>query len=165
MGEPRVLVVEDEGDVRKHVVRALEREGMTVDEAADGEEGWEVFSQFLHPVVVLDLRMPRRDGLALLRLIHDKRPETQVIILTGHGSKNDAIQALNLHAAAFLEKPPDLDAILEAVKSGWVEYQERTGVPVIGIGEVPEAPPDLDEVREALACIPPDALPLRRNRE
>lgn len=151
MGEPRVLVVEDERDIRKHIIRALEREGMTIDQAEDGEQGWNVFEQALHPVVVLDLRMPRRDGMALLRMIHDRRPETQVIILTGHGSKTDAIQALNLHAAAYLEKPPDLGALLEAVRAGWAEYQERIGVPLVPAGEEPEPPPDLDEVRRALA--------------
>jgi len=151
MGEPRVLVVEDESDIRKHVVRALEREGMTVDQAKDGEEGWNVFEQALHPVVVLDLKMPRRDGMALLRMIHDRRPETQVVIMTGHGSKADAIQALNLHAAAFLEKPPDLDAIIKAVQAGWAEYQERIGVPSSLAGQDEGPPPDIEEVRRALA--------------
>lgn len=151
MGEPRVLVVEDESDIRRHVVRALEREGMTVDQAPDGEQGWTVFERTLHPVVVLDLRMPRRDGLTLLRMIHERRPETQVIILTGHGGKDDAIQALNLHAAAYLEKPPDLDRLLAAVQAGWVEYQDRVAVPPIPIGEELEPPPDLEEVRRALA--------------
>lgn len=151
MGEPRVLVVEDEADIRKHVVRALEREGMTVDQAEDGEQGWAVFEQVLHPIVVLDLRMPKRDGMALLRMIHERRPETQVIILTGHGSKTDAIQALNLHAAAYLEKPPDLDAILAAVQTGWAEYQDRVGGPVLPAGKEVEPPPGLEEVRRALA--------------
>jgi two-component system, response regulator RegA len=159
MGEPRVLVVEDESDVRRHVVRALEREGMTVDQAQDGEEGWISFEQTLHPVVLLDLRMPRLDGMSLFKRIHDRRPETQVIILTGHGHKSDAIQALNLHAAAYLEKPPDIDAILTAVQAGWREYQERVGVPQ---SDAPEPPPDLEEVRRAFAEVPEDALPLRR---
>lgn len=150
MGEPRVLVVEDEGDIRKHVVRALEREGMTVDQAKDGVEGWDAFERALHPVVVLDLRMPRLDGMELLRRIHDRRPETQVVIMTGHGSKADAIQALNLHAAAFLEKPPDLDAIIQAVQAGWAEYQERIGVPFSLPGHDEGPPPGLEEVRRAL---------------
>jgi len=159
MGEPRVLVVEDESDIRKHIVRALEREGMTVDQAADGEQGWVAFEQALHPIVVLDLRMPKRDGLTLLRMIHDRRPETQVIILTGHGGKADAIQAVNLHAAAYFEKPPDLDAILAAVQSGWIEYQERIGVPVAPAGEDLGPPPDLEEVRRALAGTRRDPAP------
>ncbi|WP_437722828.1 response regulator [Sorangium sp. So ce861] len=151
MGEPRVLVVEDEVDIRRHVVRALEREGMTVDQAGDGEEGWNTFERELHPVVILDLRMPRRDGIELLRLIHNRRPETQVVILTGHGGKDDAIQALNLHAAAYLEKPPDIDALIEKVREGWAEYQERVGVPEVSLGATPEPPPDLEEVRRVLA--------------
>jgi DNA-binding NtrC family response regulator len=162
MGEPRVLVVEDEAKIRSHVVRALEREGMTVDQAEDGIQGWNSFEQTLHPVVVLDLRMPRRDGMELLRMIHDRRPETQVIILTGHGGKADAIQAVNLHAAAFLEKPPDLDAILEAVQAGWLEYQERIGVFPAMAGEGVEPPPDLEEVRRVLAGTRHDTDPLER---
>ncbi|WP_081427104.1 response regulator [Sorangium cellulosum] len=151
MGEPRVLVVEDEVDIRRHVVRALEREGMTVDQAGDGEEGWNIFERELHPVVILDLRMPRRDGIEMLRLIHNRRPETQVVILTGHGGKDDAIQALNLHAAAYLEKPPDIDAIIEKVRAGWAEYQDRIGVPEVALGATLEPPPDLEEVRRVLA--------------
>ncbi len=151
MGEPRVLVVEDEPDIRKHVVRALEREGMTVDQAEDGDKGWDAFEKTLHPVVILDLRMPGLSGMELLRLIRDRRPETQVVILTGHGGKADAIQAVNLHAAAFLEKPPDLKAILEAVRAGWAEYQDRTGVPEVPAGSEPEPAPGLDEVRRVLA--------------
>lgn len=161
MGEPKVLVVEDESDVRRHIVRALEREGMTVDQAEDGEEGWLAFQKVLHPVVLIDLRMPRRDGLSLLKLIHDRRPETRVIILTGHGSKDDAIRALNLHAAAYLEKPPDIDAILAAVEAGWQEYQERIGVQA---PDTTEPPPDLAEVRRVLAAVPEDQLPLRRTQ-
>lgn len=159
MGEPRVLVVEDESAVRRHVIRALEREGMTVDQAQDGEEGWSLFEQRLHPVVILDLRMPKRDGMALLELIRRRRPETQVIILTGHGDKADAIQALNLHAAAFLEKPPDLMAILAAVKAAWQEYQERVGV---SSTDLQEAPPDMEEVRRAFGEVPEGELPIRR---
>ena len=159
MGEPRVLVVEDESDIRRHVVRALEREGMTVDQAEDGEQGWNIFEQALHPVVVLDLRMPRRGGLALLRMIHDRRPETQVIILTGHGGKTDAIEALNLHAAAYLEKPPDLDAILAAVQAGWAEYQDRIGLPMVPNDEELDPPPDLEEVRRVLAGTRRDPTP------
>jgi DNA-binding NtrC family response regulator len=151
MGEPKVLVVEDETDIRKHVVRALEREGMTVDQAEDGEQGWDAFEKALHPVVIVDLRMPRLGGMELLRLIHARRPETQVVILTGHGGKGDAIEAVNLHAAAFLEKPPDLTAIIEAVRAGWAEYQERMGVLEVPAGSQPEPPPGLDEVRRVLA--------------
>jgi hypothetical protein len=56
-----------------------------------------------------------------------------------------------LHAAAFLEKPPDLDAIINAVREGWTEYQERIGIPPAPIGQEPEPPPDLEDVRRALA--------------
>lgn len=165
MGEPRVLVVEDEGKIRSHIVRALEREGMTVDQAEDGVQGWNSFEQTLHPVVVLDLRMPRRNGMELLRMIHDRRPETQVIILTGHGGKSDAIQAVNLHAAAFLEKPPDLDAILAAVQAGWLEYQDRIGLPLALGSEEAEPAPDLEEVRRVLAGTRRDPVPLDRKDE
>ncbi len=150
MGEPKVLVVEDENDIRRHIVRALEREGMTVEQAEDGEQGWTVFERGLHPIVVLDLRMPKRDGLSLLQLIHERRPETQIIIMTGHGTKTDAIRALNLHASAYLEKPPDLDALLAAVRAGWEEFQDRIGVPLALGPDEAGPPPDLEEVRRAL---------------
>lgn len=151
MAEPKVLVVEDEADVRRHVVRALKRERMDVAEAEDGEQGRERFDRNLYPVVLLDLRMPKLDGLALLEHIRHRQPETQVIILTGHGDKRDAIRALNLRAAAFIEKPPDIDQIIAAIRTAWDEYCDR-----IGVYEAPddEPPPDLEEVRQVLASVP-----------
>lgn len=154
---PTVLVVEDEEDVRRHLVRALRREGCAVDEAGDGPPACERFEAVLHPVVLLDLRLPSLDGLEVLRRIKSLRPESQVVILTGHGGKQDAVKGLNLHAFRFLEKPPDLDAILQAVRDAYDVYLELVGLEATD-EDTQGSTPTLEEVRSAMAAVPKDKL-------
>jgi DNA-binding NtrC family response regulator len=133
---------------------------MMVEEAADGEEGRLLFEKKLHPVVLLDLKMPRRDGLSLLEIIHAKRPETRVLVMSGHGTTRDVIRALNLRAAAYMEKPADLDTIIQSVWESWKEYCEQVGIPDALLANLPaeSAHPDLADVRRVLSKVPVDAL-------
>ena len=156
MSEIRVLVVEDEPGVRSHLVRALRREKMAVDEAPDGEAARAAFEQNLHPVILLDLRLPKLDGIAVLGIVRRLRPETQVVILTGHGGKEDAIQAVNLRAFRYLEKPPHVDDILEAIRAAHDEYLATTGM--VSEEESLDPVPTIEEVRAATAGIPEEAL-------
>ena len=144
----KILVVEDEEGVRRHLVRALRKEGCIVEEAADGEEAAEKFRQTLHPAVLLDLRMPKCGGIDVLRIIQRVSPATKVVILTGHGDKDDAIQALNLHAFRYLEKPPNIEDVVRALDEAIDGYAED-------IGFSPASPaepiPSLDDVHRATA--------------
>lgn len=90
----RVLVVDDEVEIRTMLVRRLQRAGYTVDEAGDGEEALALVDKNLPDVVVTDMSMPRLDGLGLLQALRTKDPELPVIVLTGHGSFDNAIQAM-----------------------------------------------------------------------
>ncbi|MBI2162860.1 MAG: response regulator [candidate division NC10 bacterium] len=90
----RVLVVEDDTEVRSLLAWHLRRQGCTVEEAEDGVEALSVIARSVPDVIITDMAMPRLDGLGLLKAMREKDPDLPVIILTGHGSLENAIQAL-----------------------------------------------------------------------
>ncbi len=92
--QARVLVVEDDTEVRSLLAWHLRRQGCTVEEAEDGVEALSVIERSVPDVIITDMAMPRLDGLGLLKAMREKDPDLPVIILTGHGSLENAIQAL-----------------------------------------------------------------------
>lgn len=100
-----LLLVDDEPGIRKVVGIALKDFGYEIYEAANGDEGLEVFRRERPPIVITDIRMPGMDGLELLRNIKAESPETEVILVTGHGDVDVAIEGLKLDACDFINKP------------------------------------------------------------
>jgi DNA-binding NtrC family response regulator len=107
----RVLVVDDEADLRSVVCDALQLEGYATSEAADGEAAMEVFRAVAPDAVLLDLQMPRKSGLVTLREIRALAPDVPVIILSGHGDVAAAVAAVQGGAFDYIEKPPDFERI------------------------------------------------------
>src|SRR5947209_13917192 len=101
----RVLVADDEEGLRSFVAEALELDGHEVVTAADGDEAAICLDRRAFDVVVTDLKMPGRDGLALLAKVRADQPETQVILLTAHGTVETAVQAMKSGAFDYLHKP------------------------------------------------------------
>jgi two-component system response regulator FlrC len=101
----RLLVVDDEEGVRSFIAETLEREVAEIVQAGDGDEaaGW--LDRQAFDVVITDLKMPGRDGLALLAKIRADQPETQVILLTAHGTVETAVEAMKKGAFDYLRKP------------------------------------------------------------
>jgi len=106
---PSVLIVDDDVVFRRVLARELAATGFQVAVRASGTEMEPALLTRDYDVVLLDLRMPGMDGLAALARVKDLRPLTEVVILTGHGSVESAVQALKLGAHDFLTKPCDLD--------------------------------------------------------
>ncbi len=104
----RILVVDDEAASRRGLRALLAREGDRVEEAADGAEALEKARTFRPAVVIADLVMPRMDGLALLAALQDDLPFAAVILLTGQGTIETAVQAMKAGAYDYLTKPVDL---------------------------------------------------------
>ena len=104
---PKVLVVDDELHERQGLVELLAVWGYQADTAADGQEALEKSAVLNPAVIVSDLRMPRLDGMELLRRIHETHPGVSFIILTGQGTIEEAVEATKLGAFNFLEKPVD----------------------------------------------------------
>ena len=101
----RILVVDDEEGVRSFVAESLEDEHDLVQTARDGDEAAALLDRQSFDVVVTDLKMPGRDGLALLSKIRAEQPETQVILLTAQGTVESAVQAMKSGAFDYLQKP------------------------------------------------------------
>src|SRR3954451_19428161 len=88
----RVLICDDEADIRLLFRTAFEREGAEVDEAADGDECLQQADAHPPDVVILDLMMPKRDGLSPLPLLHRQHPESAIVVVTAHAAL-DAFEA------------------------------------------------------------------------
>jgi DNA-binding NtrC family response regulator len=113
-----VLVVDDEPEVRASLSRYLRRLGCTVDEASDGEDALMQVANAVPDVVVTDMTMPRLDGLGLLKALRSKDSDLPVIVLTGHGTLENIIQAMKDGVLLdYLMKPlPDLALLEMAVR-------------------------------------------------
>jgi two-component system response regulator AtoC len=112
----RILIVDDEEIVRQTIGDYLGQAGLQVDVASDGQGGLDRIRAYDYDLALVDLRMPGMDGITLLGEIRELKPELSVVIVTGHGNMDSAIQALRLGAVDFLTKPNkllELDAVLE----------------------------------------------------
>lgn len=118
---PTVLVVDDEVLIRWSLSEGLSEAGYDVEEAADGREALKRLTDLDGEpcVVLLDLRLPDSGDLSLLSEIRRRRPDVPVVMLTAHGSLDDAAQATALGASAFLNKPFDVSRVIEVVASAW----------------------------------------------
>jgi DNA-binding response OmpR family regulator len=105
MSLPHIVVVEDEPAIRRGVVDALRVTGFTVTEAADGEAGLQAALRRDAGLVLLDLLLPRRDGLEVLAELRKTRPNLPVIVLTARGSEEDRVRGLKMGADDYVVKP------------------------------------------------------------
>ena len=106
-----VLVVEDKSSMREMLVMALDQANYCVDQAADGEEGMNSLKSKNYDLVVSDLKMPKMDGLELLKASRELHQPPAFIMITAHGSIPDAVEAINLGAFDFIEKPFELEEL------------------------------------------------------
>jgi len=112
----RLLIIDDEKNIREGLAEFLQGDGYDVVCAADGDEGWAVFNGGDIDLVITDLKMPRVSGDEILRRILARSPGFPVIILTGHGTVESAVAAMREGAWDFLSKPVDLDHLSLKVK-------------------------------------------------
>lgn len=103
--QEKILVIDDEKTALKMFRLFLDLYGFEIHTAECGEEGLEVFDRERPEIVLTDIKMPGMDGIEVLKEIKRRVPETEVIVITGHGDMDLAIQALNLDAADFINKP------------------------------------------------------------
>ena len=108
----RILVVEDEARIRAFIARAFQAEGFSVDVVADGEEGLALALTGSYTFVILDLLLPGRDGLEVLRDLQAHRPELPVLILSARTDLATKLRGFALGAVDYLDKPFALDELL-----------------------------------------------------
>ncbi|WP_243310694.1 response regulator [Fundidesulfovibrio agrisoli] len=111
----RVLVIDDEKPTLAMFELLLQAMGYEPSVAESGEQGLEIFAQGDFPIVLTDIKMPGIDGLEVLSRIKAMRPETEIIVITGHGDVELALAALNLRATDFIDKPISQSALTTAL--------------------------------------------------
>jgi len=114
---PTILVVDDEPSIRRTLREILEYENFDVEEAVDGDEALKKMRASQYDVVMLDVKMPKRDGMEVLEISRGEMPEVPVIMISGHGTIETAVEATKLGAFDFIEKPPDLNRMLLTVRN------------------------------------------------
>lgn len=114
----RILVIDDEKEVCDIFKKALNHEGYEVFTAVDGLSGLEIMKDKKPDIILLDLRMPKMDGIEVLQRIKKIDKNTVVIIITGYGSMDSARIALKLGAFDYITKPIDLDYVMAVIKDG-----------------------------------------------
>ena len=112
----RVLIVDDEEGMRNYLIVVLRKAGLETAEAPDGQAAYEMLCREPFDVVLEDLKMPRLDGLGLLRRIKEDFPQTAVVVMTAFSSWDSAVEAMRLGAFNYLRKPFDNDEIRAIVK-------------------------------------------------
>ncbi|HUF08218.1 MAG TPA: sigma-54 dependent transcriptional regulator [Rhodothermales bacterium] len=129
MARPRILVVDDEPSIRRTLREILEYEKYDVEESVDGEQVLEAVKSKRFDVVLLDVKMPKRDGMEVLRVLRSDFPQLPVVMISGHGNIETAVEATRMGAFDFIEKPPDLNRLLVTVRNaldrGVLEVENR----------------------------------------
>lgn len=113
----RILVVEDEKKVASFVKKGLEEESYAVDVSYDGEEGGYLAETNPYDLIVLDIMLPQKSGLAILRELRDKGINTPILLLTAKGSVEDKVAGLNAGADDYLAKPFVFSELLARIRS------------------------------------------------
>ncbi|MBI5522186.1 MAG: response regulator [Desulfarculus sp.] len=115
----KILVIDDEKPTLAMFGLLLGALGYEVITAENGHEGLATVQRERPPVVITDIKMPGMDGIEVLQAIKQIAPETEVIVITGHGDMDLAIRALNLDATDFLNKPIQRHALQQALERAW----------------------------------------------
>ena len=114
---PDILIIDDEKAIRKALMEILSAEGYKTDEAADGEEGLKKFREKIYDVVLCDIKMPKIDGIEFLQKAGENNPYVPVIMISGHGNIETAVDAVKKGAFDYISKPPDLNRMLITIRN------------------------------------------------
>lgn len=112
-----ILIIDDEKSIRKTLSEILSYEGYKIDEAGDGEEGLKKFSEKTYDVVLCDIKMPKLDGIEFLDRSKTINPDVPVIMISGHGNVETAVEAVKKGAFDYISKPPDLNRLLITLRN------------------------------------------------
>ncbi|SFN87015.1 DNA-binding transcriptional response regulator, NtrC family, contains REC, AAA-type ATPase, and a Fis-type DNA-binding domains [Bizionia echini] len=115
---PKILVIEDEAAIRRVLVKILSEENDTyqVEEAEDGVEGLEKIKNDDFDLIFCDIKMPKMDGVDVLEATKKIKPEIPIVMISGHGDLDTAVNTMRLGAFDYISKPPDLNRLLNTVR-------------------------------------------------
>lgn len=119
----KILVIDDERAIRNTLKEILEFEHHEVDLAEDGTAGIELFGQQHYDVVLCDIKMPKQDGIEVLGILNEQSPDVPVVMISGHGNIDTAVEAIKKGAFDFIEKPLDLNRLLVTIRNATDKQQ------------------------------------------
>jgi DNA-binding NtrC family response regulator len=137
--ETRILIVDDDDTIRSTMKAILEDEGYEVDLAASGKEGVQKSKEKSYNIALLDIRLPDMEGVELLKLMKPAIPRTRKIMVTGYPSTQNAIDALNKNADAYLIKPVDIEKLLNTIKEQLKQQEEERNFSELKVAEFIES--------------------------
>jgi two-component system nitrogen regulation response regulator NtrX len=114
---PDILIIDDEKAIRKTLSEILSFEGYKIEEASDGEEGLRKFKEKTYDVVLCDIKMPKLDGIEFLQKAGETNPDVPIIMISGHGNIETAVEAVKKGAYDYISKPPDLNRLLITIRN------------------------------------------------
>lgn len=135
--KPSVLLVDDDERLRSRMARAFEERGYETQQAGGYDGAVAIASEESTEFVVVDLRMPGKSGLEVVRELHRIDSATKIVVLTGYGSIATALEAMRLGATHYLTKPADVDEVIASFDRDKAEPEEK---PSVVEGEPPETP-------------------------
>ena len=114
-----ILIVEDEANIRRVLRKVLveENKSLIISEAEDGVSAISSISKLTFDLILCDIKMPKKDGIEVLSYVQEHAPQTPVVMISGHGDLETAVQAMRLGAYDYIAKPPDLNHLLQTVRS------------------------------------------------
>jgi two-component system, NtrC family, nitrogen regulation response regulator NtrX len=118
-----ILIIDDEKAIRKTLSEILSYEGYKIDEAGDGEEGLKKLKEKEFDVVLCDIKMPKVDGLEFLEKSREINADTPIIMISGHGTIETAVEAVKKGAYDYISKPPDLNRLLITIRNAMDKNQ------------------------------------------
>lgn len=112
-----ILIVDDEKAIRKSIGEILTFEGFAIDEAADGAEAVKKIKENNYDCILCDIKMPKMDGIEVLTVAREEKPDTPFIVISGHGNIETAVDAVKKGAFDYISKPPDLNRMLITIRN------------------------------------------------
>src|ERR1700742_3094294 len=112
-----ILIIDDEKAIRKTLSEILSYEGYKIDEAGDGEEGLKKVKEKEYDVILCDIKMPKIDGIEFLEKTKETHPDIPIIMISGHGTIETAVEAVKKGAYDYIAKPPDLNRLLITIRN------------------------------------------------
>jgi len=115
---PKILIIEDEAAIRRVLVKILTEESDTykVEEAEDGLAGVELIKKEDYDLILCDIKMPKMDGVEVLEAVKKIKPDIPIVMISGHGDLDTAVNTMRLGAFDYISKPPDLNRLLNTVR-------------------------------------------------
>lgn len=157
---PNILIIDDEKSIRKTLSEILSFEGYKIEEAADGEEGLKRFSEKNVDLVLCDIKMPKLDGIEFLERAKEINPDIPIIMISGHGNIDTAVEAVKKGAFDFISKPPDLNRLLITLRNATEKQSLITETKVLKrkvskVQEMVGVSPSIEKIKDTIEKVAP----------